>query len=171
MRICKLFSAALLLLCFSLLAASQARADGSTDYVYEADGNTFTWEVLTNPVNAPNNVYSGEGFIIPDLTFTENGAAMVGTLDFYNTSSGGGFDLWIGNYFFLSNAYGSQLYTGLESAPTLLPGAFSLTDYGNDDCPAYGGTLEVIATPEPSALCMLAIGLAIILGFAFLRKN
>jgi hypothetical protein len=170
MRISKLFSAALLLFCFSLLAASQVRADGTTDYVYEAGGNTFTWNVPTNPVSAPNNVFSGEGFIIPDLSFTENGSAMVGTLDFYNTSSGGGFDLWVGNYSFLSNAYGSQLYTGLESAPTLIPGTFSLTDYGNGDCP-YGGTLKVIPTPEPSALSMLAIGLAIILGFAFLRKN
>lgn len=171
MRISKLFSAALLVVCFSLIASRQVRADGTTDYVYQADGNTFTWDLPTNPVNAPNNIYSGEGFLISDLSFTENGAAMVGTLDFYNNSCGGGFDLWVGNYSFLSNAYGSQLYTGLENAPTMLPGTFSLTDYGNGSGSAYGGTLEVIPTPEPSALYMLAIGLALMLGLALLRKN
>jgi len=171
MRTCKLFSAALLFLSFSLLFVSQCRGDGTTDYVYQAGGNTFTWDVPTNPVNAPSNVYSGDGFIIPDLSFSENGVAMVGTLDFYNTSAGGGFDLWVGDYSFLSNAYGSQLYTGLESAPTLLTGTFSLIDYGNGNCPPYAGTLEVVSTPEPSTLYMFGIGLAMILGFAFLRKN
>lgn len=171
MRICKLFSAALLLLCFSLLAASQVRADGTTDYVYEAGGNTFTWDVPTNPVLAPNNVYAGEGFMITDLSFSENGVNMIGTVDFYNTSLGGGFDLWTGDYSFLTDAYGPQLYTGPESTPTMLTGPFSFTDYANGSGPGYGGTLEVIPTPEPSTLYMLAIGLAMILGFAFLRKS
>jgi hypothetical protein len=171
MRTSKLFSVALLLLSFSLLAASQSRADGTTDYVYVADGNTFTWDLPTNPVNTPSNVYSGTGFIIPGLSFSENGVAMVGTLDVYNNSSGGGFDLWVGDYSFLSNAYGPQLYSGAESAPTLFTGTFFLTDYGNDSMPPYAGTLQATTAPEPSSLYMLAIGLLILLGFAGLRKN
>src|SRR5208283_3308283 len=100
---------ALLLLTFSLLSASQIRADGTEDYVYECGGNTFTWQLPTNPVVAPDNAYLGMGFIVPDLSFSENGVSMVGTLDFYNTSSmGGGFDLWSGTNYF-SNAYGPQL--------------------------------------------------------------
>jgi hypothetical protein len=168
-----MFSAALLLLSFSLLAASQIRADGMDSYVYEFGGNTFTWELPTNPVIAPDNAYLGMGFTIPDLSFSENGVAMVGTLDFYNTSMDGGFDLWIGGYYF-SNAYGPQLYTGPESAPTLLTGTFSLTDYGNGDSPTEGNILQVTSVssvPEPSTFSLLAIGLAIGLVFTFLRKN
>lgn len=171
MRTYKRFSLAVLVLCFSLLSAGQLRADGTIDYVYQAGGNTFTWDLPTNPVIAPANVYSGEGFIITDLSFSENGVAMVGTLDFYNTSLGGGFDLWTGNYSFLADAYGSQLYSGPESAPTLLAGTFSFTDDGNGNSAPYGGTLGVTSVPEPSTFYMLGVGLAMILGFAFLRKN
>jgi hypothetical protein len=171
MRSCKLLSAVLVFLSFLLLAATEVRADGTTDYVYAVNGNTFTWSLPTNPEMTSDNVDVGNYFTFSDVSLSENGVAMSGTLDFYNTKWGGGFDLWTGTTFPLLDAYGPQLYTGLESAPTLLPGPFSLTDYGNGDCPVYAGTLEVIPTPEPSALCMLAIGLAIILGFAFIRKN
>lgn len=171
MRTSRLFSAALLLLSFSLLAASQIRADGIDSYVYEFGGKTFTWELPTNPVTAPDDFVSGNSFTIPDLSFSENGVAMVGTLDFFNASSGGGFDLWIGDYFFLSDAFGPQLYTGPESAPTMLTGTFSLIDEGNGDFPIGETTLQVTSVPEPSTLSLLAIGLAIGLAFTFLRKN
>lgn len=174
MRTSKLFSAALLLLSFSLLAASQIRADGIDNYLYNFGGNTFIWELPTNPVITPDNVDPGVSFTIPDLSFSENGVAMVGTLDFFNTSSGGGFDLWIGDYYFC-NAYGLQLYTGPypypESAPTLLTGTFSLVDSGNDDSPTSGNILKVTSVPEPSTLSLVAIGLAMGLVFTFLRKN
>ena len=54
MRTYRLFSAALLL-SFSLLAASQIRAD-EINYLYTSAGNTFTWTLPTNPVIAPADV-------------------------------------------------------------------------------------------------------------------
>jgi len=168
----RLFSAALLLLSFLLLSASQTRADGTDSYVYVFGDNTFTWELPTNPVITPDNAHPGEGFTIQDLSFSENGVAMVGTLDFFNNnpSWGGGFDLWIGDYYF-SNAYGPQLFTGPDSTPTMRLGTFSLLDYGNDDSPTCGNMLQVTSVPEPSALSLLVIGLAIGLAFSLLRKN
>ncbi|MGB2633356.1 MAG: PEP-CTERM sorting domain-containing protein [Candidatus Acidiferrum sp.] len=171
MRTRKLLSAALVFLSFLLLAATEVRADGTDSYVYAVDGNTFTWSLPANPGMTSDNVDVGDYFTFSNVSLSENGEAMSGTFDFYHTNWGGGFDLWTGANFPLIDAYGPQLYTGPESAPTLLPGTFSVTDYGNDNCPVYGGTLEVIPTPEPSTLYMLAIGLALMLGFALLRKN
>ena len=163
----------LLLLTFSLLTASQIRADGtpSTNYVYEFDGNTFTWELPTNPVITPDNASSGNYFTLTDLSFSENGVSMVGTMDFYNASTMlGGFDLWDGHGFY-TNADGPQLYSGPENAPTLLTGDFSLLDFGNGDSATFGNVLQTTSMPEPSSLSLLATGLMIGLAFAFLRKK
>lgn len=171
MRTCKLFPVALILLSFSLLAATQARANGIDNFVYESGSNTFTWELPANPVITPGDIYPGDAFTISDVSFFENGVAMIGTLDFYNTAAGGGFDLWIGDGLFLSNAFGTQLYNGPDGAPLFSPGTFSFIDYGNSDCPTYGTTLQVTSTPEPATLSLLAIGCALGLALFFLRKN
>ncbi|MGB2676630.1 MAG: PEP-CTERM sorting domain-containing protein [Candidatus Acidiferrum sp.] len=173
MRTSILFSAALLLLSFSLLAASQIRADG-INYSYTSGGTTFTWELPTNPVIAAGNAYPGEGFTIPGLSFSEsnNPVPMVGIIDFFNSLWGGGFDLKSGGGL-LINAYGPQLYTGPESAPTMLMGTFSTIDYGSDTsgatAPTSVSTLALTSVPEPSTLSLLAIGLAIGLALTFLR--
>src|ERR1700757_2519508 len=165
MRSAKLISAALLLLSFLLLGASQTRAD-AINYVYTSSGITYTWTLPTNPVIDPANVYPGLGFTIPDWSFSEstNPNPMVGTFDFFNSSIGGGFDLKTGGGT-LINAYGLQLYTGPESAPTMLVGAFStFLDYGSDTSgsspPSSGNSLQSTSVPEPSTLSLLTIGLA-----------
>jgi hypothetical protein len=166
-------SASLFLLCFSLLAASQVRAD-SLSYVYQFDGNTFAWVLPTNPVISPSNVVPSSSFTIPDVSFTENnGAPTVGTVDFFNSSNFGGFDLYVGNFDFLSDAEGPQLYSGPEGGPTLLTGTFSLTEFGNVGTPIGTGTLQVTpvqSIPEPSTILLLATGFAIGLVFTLLRK-
>jgi hypothetical protein len=166
MRTYKLFSAALLLLSFSLLVASQVRADG-IDYLYTSAGNTFTWTLPTNPVIAPADDHTPMNFTIPNLSFSENGVPMVGTFDFFNANFGGGFDLFGGGVNLLINAFGDQVYSGPESAPTMLKGPFgTFTDFGSDPTgnTSNPGTLEVpsASVPEPSTLLFLAIGLAIV---------
>jgi PEP-CTERM motif len=95
---------------------------------------------------------------------------LTGTLDFYNVSDAGGFDLFPGADL-LINAFGPQLYTGTEDAPTFLTGTFSLTDYASVDGQAFGGTLNVTSVPEPSTLSLLAVGVAIGLASFLFRKN
>jgi PEP-CTERM motif-containing protein len=71
-------------------------------------------------------------------------------------------DLRSGYYFYFCNAFGPQLYSGPESSPTLLTGNFSLADAENTEYFLAGtGTLNATSVPEPSALSLLAIGLAI----------
>ena len=180
MRMYKLFSAGLLLLSFSLLAASQIRAD-EIDYSYTSAGNTFTWTLPTNPVIAPADVDAGMSFTIPNSSFLENGVPLVGTFDFFSFGDGGGFDLIVGSGF-LINAFGAgwppfgqQVYSGPESAPTMLKGPFgTFTDFGNDATgnTSNPGTLKVVSTsvPEPSTLSLLAIALAIALALTFVRS-
>ena len=168
MRMHKLFSAALLLLSFSLLAASQIRAD-EINYSYTSAGNTFTWTLPTNPVIPPADDFSPTNFTIPNLSFSENGVPMVGTFDFFSHDSGGGFDLFGGGVDLLINAFGDQVYSGPESAPTMLTGGFgTFQDFGSDPTGSTSnpGTLEATSAsasvPEPSTLLFLAIGLAIV---------
>jgi hypothetical protein len=166
MRIYKLFSAALLLLSFSLLAASQIRAD-EINYLYTSAGNTFTWTLPTKPVIPPADVTVPMSFTIPNLSFSENGVPSVGTFDFFSLGSGGGFDLFGGGVTLLINAFGDQVYSGKLSAPTMLPGPFgTFQDFGSNPTGTTSnpGTLETTSTsvPEPSTLLFLAIGLAIL---------
>jgi hypothetical protein len=167
MRTCKLFSAASLLLSFSLLVASQVRADG-IDYSYTSGSNTFTWTLPTKPVIAPGDDHTPDGFTIPNWSFSENGAPMVGTFDFFSTLFDGGFDLKSGGGL-LINAQGDQLYSAPESAPTMLTGSFATFDFGSDTSGSHPPTKVMlqpkpsVSVPEPSTFSLLAIGLAIVL--------
>jgi hypothetical protein len=174
MRTCKVFSAALLLLSFSVLVASQIRAD-EINYSYTSGSNTFTWTLPTNPVIAPVDAHAPNGFTIPNWSFSENGAPMVGTFDFFSTLNdfGGGFDLKSGSTFFI-NAMGDQLYSGPESAPTMLTGSFATVDFGSDTSGSKPPTPVMLApspVPEPSTLSLWAIGMALALAVTFVRKR
>jgi PEP-CTERM motif len=169
MRTSKLFSIALVLVGFTVLGATQVRAD-SVNYSYTAGTNTFTWVLPTNPT--PGSYAIGLGFALNNISFSETGSGGTttgtGTMDFFNGANTGGFDLWVGNYNYLINAYGPQLYSGLESAPTMLAGPFAVVvDYSNGTAPpVYGTSGNATSVPEPGTLPLLAIGLAIALAFS-----
>ena len=169
------------LLCFSLVAARQACAD-SVKYSWSFGGNTFTWSLPTNPVISSENVVAGLSFTIPGVSFSENGGApMTGTVDFFSSSPAndpnpGGFDLYTGDFNFLANTFGSQLYSGSEGAPTLGAGVFTLSEIGPDGFTPIGtgtltATLVTSAVPEPPTILLLAVGLVIGLAVTVLRKN
>jgi hypothetical protein len=172
MRIYKLFSAAFLLLSFSLLVASQVRAD-EINYSSTSGSNTFTWTLPTNPVIAPADVHTPNGFTIPNRSFSENGAPMVGTFDFFSTLFDGGFQLTSG-VSLLINAQGDQLYSGPESAPTMLTGSFATIDFGGDtdgSKPPTPVTIQPSPVPEPSTFSLWTVGLALGLAVTFVREG
>jgi hypothetical protein len=82
-------------------------------------------------------------------------------LEFSNTSTGGGFGLVVPTLGDLQ-LKGAQMFSGYDSAPTLLccAGPF-LLDYGLVK-------VTVTSTPEPSTLLLLAFGLV---GLGLFRKR
>lgn len=178
----------------ALLTAPQLRANSITlNYNYQSGGNTFTWQLPVNPILSSTNYTLSYLFTFNNLSFTENGVAMTGTMDFYSTMNGGGFDLYLGSGPpqppYLADALGmplsnpqlsQQLYSGPESAPTMLTGTFTLADYATTDPvnyngPGIPGTLQVTpvtTVPEPSTLLLMTVAMAFSLAVAaFLRKN
>jgi hypothetical protein len=154
------------LVLLGLISASHAKAD-DLQFTYDFGGNTFTWVLPASPT--PSDFTSGVFFDITNVPYWENGVAQTpGTFDFYNLSDEGGFDLYVGSTIIL-NAFGSQVYSGPENAPTFLIGTPVDLNNGNPDGP-MGSLSEGSATPEPSSLLLLAGGLLSFIGLAWKRR-
>lgn len=105
---------------------------------------TSTWSMPTNPTPASSALISGAFSVGSDFQFPTPTSFLVNsvavtpkTLIFYNTALGGG----SGAFFNGSQAYfslfGSQLYSGVESAPSMTAGTFTL---GNGATPLTAST-------------------------------
>lgn len=155
-----------------LCSAGRAKAD-----------DIFTWTLPTSPTIASGNVDLGgfAGFDIPGVSFSENGVPQSGVLDFFASVSGGGFDLGAASVCTSTGTCildegGAQLYTGTESAPTFVPGTYSMTGFPDSPNPGVTGTLTVTAgpngdvftfsTPEPASFLLMGAGVLSFLGFA-----
>jgi hypothetical protein len=161
------------LLILGLVLATRAKADDLA-FTYNFNGNTFTWQLPASPT--PTDFTDGVFFDITNVPFSENGVlqATLGTFDFYNTAAEGGFDLTICDMAepscIILNAFGSQVYSGPESAPTFLIGTPVNLNNGTPEGPMGGLTTDVVTTPEPSGLLLLAGGLLSFIGLAWKRR-
>lgn len=93
---------------------------------------TFTLPI--NPAILSDNADSGFGFTVVPSNLTINGAASSDFLVFYSLAEGGGFGAFSSGSQFDILTTGVQLYSGSESAPTMLgPSLLTLpailTDY------------------------------------------
>jgi hypothetical protein len=109
----RMYLGVLVVLAFSLASAKQLRADAVVDFNYSYGGNTFAWQLPTNPT--PDKVFPGIDFELNGVYFTENGTSMVGNLAFWNSAQGGGFQLWTGFFDYLLNASGDS-FTRVQRA-------------------------------------------------------
>jgi hypothetical protein len=153
-------------LSLALLAAislpTRAHADTLTIYV---SGVEFGSSVL--PATLYQSVDSE--YFAYDATFTLGSESASQFVIFYNpsfvaSSDSPNADLQVGN----ALLDGPQLYSGPESAPTLLPGDYTLT-YDADQGTFAGQPVEVVisaATPEPSSLVLLGTGILALGGAA-----
>ena len=149
-RLSSIFSA-LVLLCG--VGATQALAD--TLFTFSGFGDTATASLPTSPT--PSAFVLGTSFTLPNISALVDGDIYSGAVTFYTTAAGGGAS---GQGAMFS---GPQLFTGVTSAPTFLPGSYILSgtaDLG-DGPEAITGSLTISQTsavPEPSSMILLGTG-------------
>ena len=143
---------------------------------------SFSFQVDSSPVVSVN---PGFGFspVFSNFSYSLDGSPVAVTptsLSFFNAASGGGFSFCLINTpapctaLSLNDSGGPQMYTGLDSAPTMLTGGFAVhttfavgrTLYTQPDT-----TVQAAALPEPSTLLMLAAGLLALRGRRLIRQG
>jgi hypothetical protein len=137
-------------------------------------GPSETWAFAFQADTNPTILEFGNGgfnFAISNFSYSLNGSPVViqpTFIRFFSGGNGGGFAICFNG----TNAqnctdalgfiFGPQMYTGMTSAPTLLPGPFT-SDLGvvvNSAAFDLGDTtVQTTVTPEPSTLLTLAAGL------------
>lgn len=162
------FRAALALSALLFLTVGIASAD--TLITYQLSGpTTVSFEVPVNPAVTGFDI--GFNFVVTPTNLLVNGVVTTGdTVDFFSTALGGGFAVVNpGGATAVVDTAGPQLYTGPESAPTMLgvvTGGVPLTNFDNPGAPVgmlttpgTPGPVGSVSTPEPSATVLLGIGL------------
>jgi PEP-CTERM motif len=138
---------------------------------------TLTWTMLASPTvdTLLPGYASGVSFEVDGVNATDQGnnSRNPVSIVFYSGSQGGGFVISGQAY---ASAYGPQIYTGVESAPTFILGNdIAFTDYStsSDGVPSSLSItcVECVApVPEPESYAMLLTGLGL-LGFMARRRK
>ena len=157
-----------LLAALSVLGVGKASADTLLSYTFSGP-ISVSFELPVNPTVISFN--TGLDFQVTPVDLMINGVASGDTLVFYSSALGGAFDAISSPSTFDAAFAGPQLYSGPESAPTMLAmsGVSLMNDIGGT--PAGTLTTTTTSTPEPSAIVLLAVGLIALLGYAFFSKR
>jgi hypothetical protein len=131
-----------------------------------AAGIDASWEQSSSPT--PITYVSGTFTQVPISDFTSTGATPVGPYTAIDWVNGANDDLFFTPDFayIISGPPGQQAYSGDESAPVFLTGAY----YGLDGTTGADATVTIAAVPEISTWAMMALGFAA-LGFAGYRTS
>jgi hypothetical protein len=151
---------------FIAISGTCAKADGTLVYTLTQEGSSIplaTWDMPLNP--SPNCGFSpcfedGNFFATTTDVSINGGAPVSDILVFLNTTSMN-VDFNDVN-FLLPELTGQQLYSGLESDPTMIipvSGFFTLVDDGTNGVAGTVYKLDVVPTPEPATLLLLGSGL------------
>ncbi len=164
----RLIIGGLLIAVLGLVSASRAQADGFDSFTYTFDGNTFIWQLPSSPTIGAGNFVPNGSFAILDVPYSENGVDQTPSeFDFFSSSmaEGGGFQIITPSFTSPVNAFGGQVYSGMESAPTFVPGKYDLNN-GSSTGPLGTLVISSVTAPEPSSLLLVGSGLLSLLGFA-----
>lgn len=173
----------------SILVVAWVPAWSST--IFYSDSGTFTASTPSTSFSGPSETWAFsfeadsnqtdlESITFSDFTYSLDGSpdAITPTLITFGAFGGG----W--QFCFTSPCTsglstlgaGPQMYTGTTSAPTLIPGAFTSTEFVVyvDTTLLYvqpNTTLTATATPEPSTLFPLAAGILALVGRHLYRRK
>jgi hypothetical protein len=159
----RLIATSFILAALILTTAGAAKAD---NFTYVLGGNTYTWSLPNMPTIPSGNASSNSFFIEPVSYTVDGGGQTGGTLTFFISGDGGGFELQNSSDATLLNEFGGQVFSGPAgdptSNPTFIDNVFTLND-GSAEGPA--GTLTIVGTPEPGTLALLGAGVLSLFGF------
>ncbi len=129
-------------------------------------GISASWEQSSSPT--PITYVSGTYTDVPISDFTSTGATPVGPYTNISWVNGANDGLFFTPDFayLISGSPGEQAYSGDESAPVFLTGAY----YGIDDTTGADATVTISGVPEISTWAMLVFGFAA-LGLAGYRSS
>jgi hypothetical protein len=148
-------------------------ATPSTAFSGPSQAWAFSFQADSNPVVLDFG-NGGFDFAFSNFSYSLNGSAIAITptaIRFFTAANGGGFFICFGaqpcgSGVFpngLGTGFGApQLYSGPNSAPTLLSGSFTLPFAVNVNSVSYGQgntILQAAPTPEPATLLTFAVGL------------
>ena len=144
----------------------------STAFSGPSQAWAFSFQADTNPAVLEFG-NGGFDFAFSNFNYSLNGSTVAITptsIRFFTAANGGAFFICFGppacGMGVFPNGLGTggpQLYSGPNSAPTLLPGPFIALQFAvSVNSVAYNQvdtTLQAVATPEPATLLTLAVGL------------
>src|SRR5438132_7655959 len=89
-----LITSCLVLAVFTLMLATQAKADSIDNFIYQAGGNTYTWQLPSSPTISPDSFLPCLAFAITDVNYSENDIPQdPAALNFLSLTFGGGLSL------------------------------------------------------------------------------
>jgi hypothetical protein len=183
----------ILVLCsVAVHAATISYADSGTftpstpTTTYSGPGKTWAFSFQVDSSPTVSNFQSGIGSspVFSNFSYTLNGSPVAVTpisLSFFNAAFGGGLSFCFiatptpCTALSLNNSGpGPQMYTGLESAPTMLTGGFTLNTtfaVGTSLSTQPNTTVQAVVVPEPSTLLTLAGALLVLGGRRLYRRK
>lgn len=160
-----------ILLVFAGCLARPADAASLDSFTLTSGADVATFTLLASPAPASSSAGPAGGFFtLNNIPVSIDGTVYTTQIFFYNQGFGGALAIYSGSTALISQT-GPVLFTGDLSAPTFDLGTFNESLYFSGAPPAPVGTYAesfsvaitpavTAATPEPSAISLLATGIA-----------
>ena len=162
----------------SLLSTVHAKAATMDLFTLTNNSSTYSFSLPASPTptftgnGCIDKQGSGNDFCVDPTAVTVNGTVHSGySVEFFTSSADGGLEIFNSSDHTILNFYGSQIFSGMVSAPHFTLGTYNFTfnnsnENCDEDCDNQSAKLVISQispstspVPEPSSLVMMSSGL------------